>query len=197
MRRNAHKGLPPYALNVALAIAAGWRASRSVRSPPGFVGNHAQVAALADVGVIFLMFGLGVAFSLKDLARVRAPATIYVGLAFGSLPRLIWKSVMPICRAFPGSNRVISAVLHYKLSNRGPARSGRRAAQPGCGLSCLPRWRTRSRSPSTCAARSRDQGSCAADRCADHRLSGLSPARRARLRDCRRPPAWHPCRPKP
>jgi predicted Kef-type K+ transport protein len=44
--------------------------------------------------VIFLMFGLGVAFSLKDLARVRAPATIYVGLAFGSLPRLIWKSVM-------------------------------------------------------------------------------------------------------
>src|SRR5262249_32660551 len=37
--------------------------------------DRSQIAALADVGVIFLMFGLGVAFSLKDLARVRAIAT--------------------------------------------------------------------------------------------------------------------------
>lgn len=40
---------------------------------PGFVGNR---DLLADVGVILLMFGLGVAFSLKDLARVRAIAAV-------------------------------------------------------------------------------------------------------------------------
>src|SRR5882757_7357663 len=37
---------------------------------PGFVGDREAITALADVGVIFLMFALGVAFSLKDLARI-------------------------------------------------------------------------------------------------------------------------------
>jgi CPA2 family monovalent cation:H+ antiporter-2 len=37
---------------------------------PGFVGNRETIAALADVGVIFLMFALGVTFSVKELARV-------------------------------------------------------------------------------------------------------------------------------
>jgi monovalent cation:H+ antiporter-2, CPA2 family len=85
----------PLVLNVAvalaIAVAGGFAASALRQSPilgyllagviigpftPGFVGDHEQIAALADVGVIFLMFGLGVAFSLKDLARVRALATI-------------------------------------------------------------------------------------------------------------------------
>ena len=85
----------PLVLNVAVAlavaVAGGFVASRLRQSPiigylvagvligpytPGFVGNREQIAALAEVGVIFLMFGLGVAFSLKDLARVRATATI-------------------------------------------------------------------------------------------------------------------------
>ena len=85
----------PIVLNVAvalaIAVAGGFAASWMRQSPilgyllagviigpftPGFVGDHDQIAALADVGVIFLMFGLGVAFSLKDLARVRAIATI-------------------------------------------------------------------------------------------------------------------------
>jgi monovalent cation:H+ antiporter-2, CPA2 family len=85
----------PIVLNVAvalaIAVAGGFAASWLRQSPilgyllagviigpftPGFVGDHAQIAALADVGVIFLMFGLGVAFSLKDLARVRSIATI-------------------------------------------------------------------------------------------------------------------------
>lgn len=43
---------------------------------PGFVGDREQTALLADAGVIFLMFSLEVAFSLKDLPRVRATATI-------------------------------------------------------------------------------------------------------------------------
>ena len=85
----------PLVLNVAvalaIAVAGGLAASWLKQSPilgyllagviigpftPGFVGNREQIAALADVGVIFLMFGLGVAFSLKDLARVRAIATL-------------------------------------------------------------------------------------------------------------------------
>jgi len=85
----------PVVLNVAvalaIAVAGGFAASWLRQSPilgyllagvligpftPGFVGNREQIAALADVGVIFLMFALGVAFSLKDLARVRNIATI-------------------------------------------------------------------------------------------------------------------------
>jgi CPA2 family monovalent cation:H+ antiporter-2 len=85
----------PLVLNVAvalaIAVAGGFAASALRQSPilgyllagvvigpftPGFVGDREQITVLADVGVIFLMFGLGVAFSLKDLARVRALATI-------------------------------------------------------------------------------------------------------------------------
>ena len=85
----------PLILNVAvalaIAVAGGFTASWLKQSPilgyllagvligpftPGFVGNREQIAALADVGVIFLMFGLGVAFSLKDLGRVRGVATV-------------------------------------------------------------------------------------------------------------------------
>jgi CPA2 family monovalent cation:H+ antiporter-2 len=85
----------PLVLNVAIAlgiaVAGGFLASWLRQSPifgyllagvaigpftPGFVGDREQIALLADVGVIFLMFGLGVAFSLKDLGRVRALATI-------------------------------------------------------------------------------------------------------------------------
>ena len=85
----------PLVLNVAvalaIAVAGGFAASWLRQSPilgyllagvligpftPGFVGNREQIASLADVGVIFLMFALGVAFSLKDLARVRNIATI-------------------------------------------------------------------------------------------------------------------------
>lgn len=78
------------AIALAIAVAGGFAASWLRQSPilgyllagvligpftPGFVGNREQIAVLAEVGVIFLMFGLGVAFSLKDLARMRAIAT--------------------------------------------------------------------------------------------------------------------------
>lgn len=42
----------------------------------GFVGDHEQIAALAEVGVIFLMFALGIEFSLKELARVKGVALV-------------------------------------------------------------------------------------------------------------------------
>jgi len=62
---------------------------------PGFIGDREQIAALAEVGVIFLMFALGIEFSLKELARVKGVAIggtsiqvaliIAAGTAFGWL----------------------------------------------------------------------------------------------------------------
>src|SRR5215213_3202652 len=66
---------------------------------PGFTGDVEQISALADVGVILLLFALGVEFSLRDLRSVRdvalpggvvqialvllAGGTIVLGLGYG------------------------------------------------------------------------------------------------------------------
>ncbi|MFN8514648.1 MAG: cation:proton antiporter [Chloroflexia bacterium] len=77
------------AVAVSIALAGGLLAHRLRQSvivgyllagmvigpfTPGFSGDREQIAALAEVGVIFLMFALGIEFSLKELARVRAVA---------------------------------------------------------------------------------------------------------------------------
>ena len=41
---------------------------------PGFVGDVGDISQLAELGVIFLMFGVGLHFSLRDLWAVRAVA---------------------------------------------------------------------------------------------------------------------------
>lgn len=41
---------------------------------PGFVGDVGDISQLAEIGVIFLMFGVGLHFSLKDLWAVRQVA---------------------------------------------------------------------------------------------------------------------------
>ena len=61
----------------------------------GLVIDREQIAGLSEVGVIFLMFALGIEFSIKELIRVKGPAilgtiaqvllTIAGGLAFGVL----------------------------------------------------------------------------------------------------------------
>ena len=43
---------------------------------PGFVGDLATVQALADIGVIFLMFAIGVQLSLRDLLRLGKIAAV-------------------------------------------------------------------------------------------------------------------------
>jgi len=58
---------------------------------PGFVGNIEDISQLAELGVIFMMFGVGLHFSLKDLWTVRRVAIpgavlqmlIATGLGFG------------------------------------------------------------------------------------------------------------------
>jgi CPA2 family monovalent cation:H+ antiporter-2 len=58
---------------------------------PGYVANHAVASQCADIGVILLMFGVGLHFHLHDLIAVRKIAIpgaliqIAVATAFGSL----------------------------------------------------------------------------------------------------------------
>jgi CPA2 family monovalent cation:H+ antiporter-2 len=79
------------AIAIGIALAGGLIAHQLRQSPlvgyllagmivgpftPGFVLDRSQIAALAEVGVIFLMFALGIEFSLKELARVKGPAIL-------------------------------------------------------------------------------------------------------------------------
>ncbi len=98
------------AVAVTIALAGGLLAHRLRQSvivgyilagmvigpfTPGFIGDQAQIASLAEVGVIFLMFALGIEFSLKELVRVKGVAIggtiiqvvliIAAGIAFGWL----------------------------------------------------------------------------------------------------------------
>lgn len=64
------------AYRLSLSPIVGYLAAGILIGPftPGFVADRGQIAVLADVGVVFLMFALGVAFSLRELARIGAVA---------------------------------------------------------------------------------------------------------------------------
>lgn len=59
-----------------LSPLAGYLLAGVIAGPftPGFVGDQNLAAQLAEVGVILLMFGVGLHFSLKDLMQVRKVA---------------------------------------------------------------------------------------------------------------------------
>lgn len=59
-----------------LSPLAGYLLAGVIAGPftPGFVGDQTLAPQLAEVGVILLMFGVGLHFSLKDLMQVRAVA---------------------------------------------------------------------------------------------------------------------------
>jgi CPA2 family monovalent cation:H+ antiporter-2 len=61
------------ARRVGLPTIVGYMLAGIVIGPftPGFVGNIETISQLAELGVIFLMFGVGLHFSLRDLWRVR------------------------------------------------------------------------------------------------------------------------------
>src|SRR5690606_3587463 len=74
------------ALALAAAFAGGWVARRFGQpvligyliagiligpNTPGYAADRERVPQLAELGVAFLMFGLGVEFSLSELLRVR------------------------------------------------------------------------------------------------------------------------------
>jgi CPA2 family monovalent cation:H+ antiporter-2 len=64
------------ARRIGLPTIVGYLLAGIVIGPftPGFVGDVSNISQLAELGVIFLMFGVGLHFSLKDLWRVRSIA---------------------------------------------------------------------------------------------------------------------------
>jgi len=60
-------GVPPLVGYLLAGVAIG-------PFTPGFVGDVATIGQLAELGIVFLMFGVGLHFSLGDLWRVRAVA---------------------------------------------------------------------------------------------------------------------------
>jgi monovalent cation:H+ antiporter-2, CPA2 family len=64
------------ARRIGLPTIVGYLLAGIVIGPftPGFVGDVDTISQLAELGVIFLMFGVGLHFSIKDLWRVRSIA---------------------------------------------------------------------------------------------------------------------------
>ena len=64
------------AQRLRLSPLVGYLIAGIVAGPftPGFVGDQSLAPQLAEIGVILLMFGVGLHFSLKDLMEVRAIA---------------------------------------------------------------------------------------------------------------------------
>ena len=81
--------LPPLVGYLVAGIAIG-------PFTPGFVGDQKLAAQLAEIGVILLMFGVGLHFSIKDLMAVRtialpgAVVQIAVATAMGGGLALAW-----------------------------------------------------------------------------------------------------------
>lgn len=105
---------------------------------PGFVADPQTTQRVADVGVILLLFGVGVHFSLGELVRLRVVAgvggltqialTIAAGMLIGTA--LGWS---PLASFFLGSATAISssAVLAKVLDERGEAGSAHGAIALG------------------------------------------------------------------
>ncbi|MCC6904560.1 MAG: cation:proton antiporter [Anaerolineae bacterium] len=84
---------------------------------PGFVGDIESISQLAELGVIFLMFGVGLHFSLRDLWRVRDLAipgaliqsTLSTVLAFGLTRLWGWPVAAGLVRglAIPVASTVV------------------------------------------------------------------------------------------
>ncbi|MGE3268605.1 MAG: cation:proton antiporter [Chloroflexota bacterium] len=95
---------------------------------PGFVADHAAVSSLADVGIVFLLFAVGLHISLKDLLRAGKVAVIggtvqvlvLVAAGFGAGMLFGWR---PVESLFFGSVVAVSSttVMSKVLGERGQA----------------------------------------------------------------------------
>ena len=64
------------AKRIGLPTIVGYIVAGVVLGPftPGFIADTAIAVELADIGIILLMFGVGIHFSIRDLAAVRSIA---------------------------------------------------------------------------------------------------------------------------
>ncbi|MBK4723335.1 Kef family K(+) transporter [Azospirillum sp. YIM DDC1] len=78
--------LPPLVGYLLAGVAAG-------PFTPGFVADEGLASQLAEIGVILLMFGVGLHFSIKDLLAVRAIAIP------GALGQIVMATALGVCVA--------------------------------------------------------------------------------------------------
>ena len=80
------------AQRLKLSPLAGYLLAGVIAGPftPGFVGDQTLAPQLAEVGVILLMFGVGLHFSLKDLMQVRKVVVPGALLRIGLMTALGW-----------------------------------------------------------------------------------------------------------
>ncbi|MET0934378.1 MAG: cation:proton antiporter, partial [Luteibacter sp.] len=89
-----------------LPVLAGYLVAGVVAGPftPGYVADAGIAQELADLGVILLMFGVGLHFSLKDLLAVKAisipGAAVQMGVATGLGMLLGWALGWPVAQGF-------------------------------------------------------------------------------------------------
>jgi CPA2 family monovalent cation:H+ antiporter-2 len=64
------------AYRLRMSPLAGYLVAGIIAGPfaTGFVGDHSEIAMIAEIGVVFLMFTIGIEFSLKDLGLIKLPA---------------------------------------------------------------------------------------------------------------------------
>jgi monovalent cation:H+ antiporter-2, CPA2 family len=91
---------------IRLPVIAGYLVAGVVAGPftPGYVADAHIAQELADLGVILLMFGVGLHFSLKDLLAVKnisiPGAAVQMGVATGLGMLLGWMLGWPMAQGF-------------------------------------------------------------------------------------------------
>jgi len=116
------------AARLKLPALVGYLAAGIVLSPntPGFVGDIDIAAQLAELGVMLLMFGVGLHFSLADLASVRRIAVrgalvqMAVATAIGAAMAVLWGWSLAGALVFGLALSVASTVVLLRaLEDRG------------------------------------------------------------------------------
>ncbi|HEX2989497.1 MAG TPA: cation:proton antiporter, partial [Anaerolineales bacterium] len=115
------------ARRIGLPTIVGYMLAGIVIGPftPGFVGDMETISQLAELGVIFLMFGVGLHFSLKDLWKVRSIAipgalgrmAITTILGFGLSRSLGWSTSAGIIIGFSISIASTVVLLRALMDN--------------------------------------------------------------------------------
>ena len=116
------------AVRLRLPALVGYLAAGIVIGPatPGFVADMALSSQLAEIGVMLLMFGVGLHFSVDDLLEVKGIALpgavlqIVVATAMGTAPALAWGWTLGAGLIFGLALSVASTVVLLRaLEDRG------------------------------------------------------------------------------